>query len=82
MVVAAIEGHVCGLFGLVDTIRPESKDVVAELGRLGLDVWMVTGDNRRAAHEVNTVLSIHAEGSKTLFSTKHLGKYVVMTKTY
>lgn len=49
---AAIEGHVCGLFGLVDTLRPEVKDVVDQLGRQGLEVWMVTGDNLRAAREV------------------------------
>lgn len=52
MVVAAVEGHVCGLFGLVDTLRPEVKGVVEQLGRQGLEVWMVTGDNRRAAREV------------------------------
>ncbi|CAM9129320.1 unnamed protein product, partial [Hapterophycus canaliculatus] len=52
VVVAAIEGHVACLFGLVDTLRPEAKAVVSELSRMGLEVWMLTGDNRRAAHEV------------------------------
>eukprot|EP00903_Cladosiphon_okamuranus_P006647 g6490.t1 len=52
VVIAAVEGHVASLFGLVDTLRPEAKGVVSELTRMGLEVWMVTGDNRRAAHEV------------------------------
>jgi len=47
-----VEGYVAGLFGLVDTLRPEAHRVVSELTRMGLEVWMLTGDNRRAAHEV------------------------------
>lgn len=38
VVVAAVEGHVAGLFGLVDTLRPEAKGVVSELTRMGLEV--------------------------------------------
>lgn len=41
MVIAAVEGHVAGLFGLVDTLRPEAKGVVSELTRMGLEVWML-----------------------------------------
>ncbi|CAM9365622.1 unnamed protein product [Ectocarpus sp. 13 AM-2016] len=52
VVIAAIERHVAGVFGLVDTLRPEAKGVVSELTGMGLEVWMLTGDNRRAAHEV------------------------------
>ncbi|CAN0520329.1 unnamed protein product, partial [Ectocarpus sp. 12 AP-2014] len=48
VVIAAIERHVAGVFGLVDTLRPEAKGVVSELTGMGLEVWMLTGDNRRA----------------------------------
>lgn len=41
VVIAAVEGHVVGLFGLVDTLRPEAKGVVSELTRMGLEVWML-----------------------------------------
>lgn len=58
VVVAAIEGRFAALFGLMDTVRPEVKDVVAELQRRKLEVWMVTGDNRRAALEVRTDLRV------------------------
>lgn len=40
VVVAAVEGHVAGLFGLVDTLRPEAKGVVSELTRMGLEVMV------------------------------------------
>lgn len=38
--IAAIEGQFAGLFGLVDTLRPEATAVVSELGRMGLEVSM------------------------------------------
>ncbi|CAN0581937.1 unnamed protein product, partial [Laminaria digitata] len=38
VVIAAVEGQVAALFGLVDTLRPEAKAVVSELGRMGLEV--------------------------------------------
>lgn len=38
VVIAAVEGHVAGLFGLVDTLRPEAKGVVSELTRMGSEV--------------------------------------------
>jgi Cu+-exporting ATPase len=41
-----------GLIGVADTLKPESREAVEQLGALGLDVWMVTGDNRATAEAV------------------------------
>lgn len=41
VVVAAIERQFAALFGLVDTLRPEAKEVVSELERMGLEVGRV-----------------------------------------
>jgi len=41
-----------GLIGVADTIKPESREAVEQLAALGLDVWMVTGDNRATAEAV------------------------------
>lgn len=38
VVVASVEGYIAGLFGLVDTLRPEAHKVVSELTRMGLEV--------------------------------------------
>lgn len=38
VVVAAIERQFAAMFGLVDTLRPEAKEVVFELERMGLEV--------------------------------------------
>jgi Cu+-exporting ATPase len=48
----AIEGQAAGVIGIADTLKPEAPEAVAELRRLGLDVAMVTGDNRRTAEAI------------------------------
>ena len=45
----AIDGQVAGFIAVADTLRPESRDAVAQLRALGLAVWMLTGDNRATA---------------------------------
>jgi Cu+-exporting ATPase len=48
----AVEGQLAGLIAVADTIRPESREAVEQLSALGLDVWMVTGDNRATAEAI------------------------------
>ena len=48
----AAAGRLAGLIALADPIRPASRDAVARLTALGLDVVMVTGDAPRAADAI------------------------------
>lgn len=48
----AIDGASVGLFNVADPVRPEAAAAVAELRSLGLEVWMLTGDNERTARTV------------------------------
>jgi P-type Cu+ transporter len=48
----AAAGRLAGLIALADPIRPASRDAVARLTALGLDVVMVTGDAPRAAEAI------------------------------
>lgn len=51
-VLAVVEGQVAGLLALADTLKSEAPGVVERLQQMGLEVWMITGDNQRTAEAV------------------------------
>jgi Cu+-exporting ATPase len=48
----ALDGQGAGLIAVADTLKPESREAVEELGALGLAVWMLTGDNAATAQAI------------------------------
>ncbi|MBI3977143.1 MAG: heavy metal translocating P-type ATPase [Chloroflexi bacterium] len=48
----AVDGRPAGVIAVGDAVRAESAEAVEQLARLGLDVWMLTGDNARTAAAV------------------------------
>lgn len=51
-------GRVIGALKLADDIRPESRDAVNALHRLGVEVVMITGDAQAVAHTVGAELGV------------------------
>jgi len=54
----AADGALAGLIGVTDTLKTGARDAVAELRALGLDVWMLTGDNRQSALSIGRQVGI------------------------
>jgi Cu+-exporting ATPase len=54
----AVDGEPAGLVSVADAVKTESEDAVAQMKALGLEVWMVTGDNTATAHAIAAQVGI------------------------
>lgn len=83
---AGAPGEVLGLIRIADAIKPDSKDAVAALKSLGLEVTMLTGDNERTAREIaaragieSVVAGVRPDGKAAeIEKAKAAGERVVM----
>jgi P-type Cu+ transporter len=87
-VVVAVNRQVLGVLGIADKVKSGAAACVRTLKSMGLDVWMVTGDNATTASAVALSLDIPSDRVvascmpsdkvKKLQSLQHQGRHVAM----
>ena len=58
IVYSAIDGKAAGIIAVADALRPTAKQTIDELHRLGIQVAMLTGDNRATADRIAKELGL------------------------
>lgn len=48
----AVEGSLAGVLAVADTVKENSKKAVEELKGMGIDIYMITGDNKTTAEAI------------------------------
>ena len=67
---AVAEGRLLGAFAVEDEIRPESREAVTELHRLGIRVAIITGDSQMVANSVGRRIGVDEVTAEVLPADK------------
>ncbi len=82
----SVDAALTGLVAVADTVKDNSAEAVARLQEMGIEVWMITGDNQRAAQAIASsigITNVMAEvlpqhKAEKVASLKKAGKIVAM----
>lgn len=86
IMILAVNGKVAGVAAAIDPIKKNAKAVIGKMQQLGLQVAMITGDNKQTAQSVGKKLGIKRIFSEVLPADKSIyvkklqkeGKFVAM----
>lgn len=74
LIVGAVDGTIAGVAAAQDPIKPTAKAAIKRLKELGLEVAMITGDNKKTAEAIANQLGIERVFAEVLPEDK--AKYV------
>ncbi|HLR35227.1 MAG TPA: heavy metal translocating P-type ATPase [Tissierellales bacterium] len=56
--ILSIDRKVSGIIGVADKLKENSKEAIKEMKEMGLDIYMITGDNERTAKAIGKEVGI------------------------
>lgn len=86
VIIMAVDGKVQGLIALADTVKENSKEAIKQLKDMGIEIYMITGDNERTANSIANEVGIEKviaevlpeDKAKNIKKIKEQGKIVGM----
>lgn len=58
VMILATKEEILGAIAVADTVKKTSAEAVAQLQKIGMEVWLITGDNERTARAIAAQLGI------------------------
>jgi Cu+-exporting ATPase len=85
-VLVACDQQLLGVIAIADTVKPDARETVAQLKQMGIEVWMMTGDNEHTASAVAAEIGIEhvmagvlpADKSNKVEALRNDGRVVAM----